>query len=96
MKGTENKRLRTKTLLFSSSGFRCMARMRKKTRLFKPFSLNAPWNCVAIKLQKPRRQFFSCSGMDGFSFEHGDGIQLSRISYRESGSSASFGISVNK
>src|SRR5215472_650499 len=35
------------------------------TRNFSPFSLNAPWNCVAIRLQKPSRQFFAGSCREG-------------------------------
>ena len=41
--------------------------MRKMTRFFSPFSLKAPWNCVAIRLQKPRRQLVSWSGMGRLS-----------------------------
>src|SRR6266481_5503047 len=42
-------------------------RMRKMTKNFRPLSLKAPWNCVAIKLQKPSRHFFSGSEMKRFS-----------------------------
>src|SRR5450432_258734 len=34
-------------------------RIRKMTKNFRPLSLNAPWNCVAIRLQKPTRQDFT-------------------------------------
>src|SRR6476661_4669702 len=35
-------------------------------RNFSAFSLKAPWNCVAIRLQKPLRQFDFDSGMAKF------------------------------
>src|SRR6266849_6749939 len=42
-------------------------RIRKMTKNFRPLSLKAPWNCVAIRLQKPSRHFFSGSGMERYS-----------------------------
>ena len=42
-------------------------RIRKMTKNFRPLSLKAPWNCVAIRLQKPSRQFCSGRGMKRFS-----------------------------
>src|SRR5438477_304262 len=37
------------------------------TRNFSAFSLKAPWNCVAIRLQNPSRHFFSGTGMKKLS-----------------------------
>src|SRR2546428_2081555 len=42
-------------------------RIRKMTKNFRPLSLKAPWNCVAMRLQKPSRHSFLGSGMKRFS-----------------------------
>src|SRR5258708_2224298 len=42
-------------------------RIRKMTKNFRPLSLKAPWNCVAIRLQKPSRHFLSDTGVERFS-----------------------------
>jgi len=52
---------RTHRSFWSCVGFFDSAR--KITKNFRAFSLNAPWNCVAIRLQKPRRQLVSLSGV---------------------------------
>src|SRR5215467_14979205 len=54
------------------------------TRYFSAFSLNAPWNCVAIRLQKPRRHFFSGSfgeGVPGLAIrtDQSSGLKVSEI-----------------
>src|SRR5260370_18948562 len=57
----------TKTSQSFSEAVGFVPRIRKMTKNFSPLSLNAPWNCVAIKLQKPTRHFFSGSEMRRFS-----------------------------
>src|SRR5260370_1340011 len=42
-------------------------RIKKMTKNFRPLSLKAPWNCVAMRLQKPSRHFFSGAGMERFT-----------------------------
>src|SRR6266566_5852963 len=65
--GRANKFPMTKTSQSFSEAVGFVPRIRKMTKNFRPLSLKAPWNCVAIRLQKPSRHFFSGTGLKGFS-----------------------------
>src|SRR5205823_13248350 len=56
-----------KTSSSVSAGLGLVPRIMKITKNFNPLSLNAPWNCVTIRLHKPSRHFFSGRFRDGDS-----------------------------
>src|SRR5258708_9117846 len=57
----------TKTSQSFSEAVGLVPRIVKMTKNFRPLSLKAPWNWVAIRLQNPKRHLFSGSGTNRFS-----------------------------
>src|SRR5258708_9533727 len=55
--GRANRFPMKKTSQSFSEAVGLVPKIRKMTKNFRPLSLKAPWNCVAIRLQNPSRHF---------------------------------------
>src|SRR6266849_10252610 len=65
-KGSAKRFPTTKTRKSFCEAVGLVPKIRKITKNFSPLSLKAPWNCVAIRLQKPRRQLGFASDVARF------------------------------